>query len=106
MDGGLKNSRYVVSSSFPSLYPANKVDYTVTKLIYVHPRSAYTAAQRRADIFPHEVKVAWEPLPEDEAPGVDRVIQLAERLEGRLRAGEKVKEALHIFYLVWLARTL
>lgn len=56
-----------------------------------HNRSAYTTAKRRADLFPSELKVAWEPFPEDEAPGVDEVIELAERLEDRLRAGEKVK---------------
>lgn len=35
--------------------------------------------------------MVWEPLPEDEAPGVDEVVELAMRLEDRLRAGEKVE---------------
>ncbi|CAM9942762.1 unnamed protein product, partial [Pylaiella littoralis] len=43
-----------------------------------------------ADLFPSELKVAWEPLPEDEAPGVDGVVELALRLENRLRTGEKL----------------
>ncbi len=34
--------------------------------------------------------MVWEPLKEDEAPGVDEVVELAVRLEERLRAGEKV----------------
>lgn len=34
--------------------------------------------------------MVWEPIKEDEAPGVDEVIELAVRLEDRLRAGEKV----------------
>lgn len=54
-------------------------------------RSAYTVAKRAEDLFPRELKVTWEPLPEDEAPGVDEVVELAMRLEGRLRAGEKVE---------------
>ena len=53
-------------------------------------RSAYTTAQRAAENFPSELEVVWEPLSEDEAPGVESVIDLAERLEDRLRAGEKV----------------
>lgn len=44
-----------------------------------------------ADIFPTKLNVAWEPLLEDEAPTVEEVIELAVRLEDRLRNGEKVK---------------
>ncbi|CAM9250159.1 unnamed protein product [Ectocarpus sp. 4 AP-2014] len=43
-----------------------------------------------ADIFPAELHVAWEPLPEDEAPSVEAVVELAVRLEDRLRKGEKL----------------
>ncbi|CAB1121025.1 unnamed protein product [Ectocarpus sp. CCAP 1310/34] len=43
-----------------------------------------------ADIFPADLHVAWEPLPEDEAPSVEAVVELAVRLEDRLRKGEKV----------------
>ncbi|CAN0312353.1 unnamed protein product [Ectocarpus sp. 6 AP-2014] len=43
-----------------------------------------------ADIFPAELHVAWEPLPEDEAPSVESVVELAVRLEDRLRKGEKL----------------
>lgn len=35
--------------------------------------------------------MAWEPLPQDEAPSVEAVVELAVRLEDRLRKGEKVK---------------
>lgn len=48
-------------------------------------------AKRQADLFPQEPKVVWEPLPEDEAPSVDAVVEVAIRLEDRLRAGEKVR---------------
>lgn len=60
-------------------------------------RSAYTSAKRTADLFPPELKVVWEPLQEDEAPGVDEVVELAVRLESRLRAGEKVSTLLLVF---------
>lgn len=46
-----------------------------------------------SDVFPREFKVAWEPFPEDEAPGVAEVVELVVRLEDRLRAGEKVCSA-------------
>ncbi|CAM9402642.1 unnamed protein product [Hapterophycus canaliculatus] len=47
-------------------------------------------AKRQADLFPQELTIAWEPLPEDEAPSVDAVVEVASRLEDRLRAGEKL----------------
>lgn len=53
-------------------------------------RSAFDAAQQASDRFPKQLRVAWDPFPEDEALGVGDVVKFAVRLEDRLRAGEKV----------------
>lgn len=66
------------------------VSYFFRLRVETNRRSAYTIAKRTADLFPPELRVVWEPLEEDEAPGVDEVVELAVRLEDRLRAGEKV----------------
>ena len=53
-------------------------------------RSTLTRARQMADVFPKDVNVAWEGLPQGYAPRVADVIDLVVRLEDRLKTGEKV----------------
>ncbi|CAM9648104.1 unnamed protein product [Ascophyllum nodosum] len=53
-------------------------------------RSTLTRARQMADVFPKDVNVAWEGLPQGYAPRVADVIDLVVRLEDRLKTGEKI----------------
>lgn len=57
----------------------------------MHCRTAYSIAEQTANLFPKDLDVVWESLPEDDAPHVDDVVNLVVRLEDRLRAGQKVR---------------
>lgn len=75
-----------------------QVDYTSAPYSQYQPltastktcRSAYASAKRTTDLFPKELTIVWDPLLEDKASDVNDVVELAVRLEDRLRAGEKV----------------